>query len=142
MNKYFYILVLLVFNISICKSAYTTKLCNDTPSKYLEISNVTVEPYPLVPGHNVTLQIQGKLIKPIEHGSVRITGKYLFIRVINEQLDICSKDLECPIPIGPFVFSYSSSLPPWLPSGKFYGEISAKDGSSESITCVNFSVDL
>ncbi len=92
------------------------------PLDVLNITDFSVNPWPLVAGKNVTLWMNGTVTETINEGS------YLNFKVVlapessapqtlfKQKVDICTEfGFECPITPGPFTFNITETIPAKFP---------------------------
>lgn len=99
----------------------------------------------LLRGKSLAITASGTLEEDIEEGAkVHVEVSYGFIKLINQELDLCEYagqvDLECPLKKGDLKLSKTVDLPNEIPPGKYnvVADVYTKD--KETITCLKASV--
>ncbi|KAH8655389.1 hypothetical protein BX600DRAFT_439904 [Xylariales sp. PMI_506] len=130
--------------------------CNDQDPYTLQIAYINIsppDPRGWVPGHNITIEIDGHNQQIIEDGAVvdiRIMKKDSMgtWRVLRDQRqDLCFGlnnllDAACPVRSGVSTESRNFSLPRTTQPGLYYLVIDAHTRFNERITCVQAAVTI
>ena len=114
-----------------------TDNCGDA-SDPLQLTSVSVSPFPLKAGANLTVSINGNLVTDVTGGSYSVNVKYMGIDLINQSGDLCTVDpkFPCPLTHGPFSITESNiALPSDAPAGQYDVTINATDKAGKRIAC-------
>lgn len=126
----------------------TYKMCSSTKSIY-QLDTLVLTPNPMVKGIPQGVSVSGVLTKSVIDGAkasltMKIAGKKIF----GTTFDLCKlaekKGLACPIPAGPFAISVDSTIPGFIPGGKYELDFifSNGDANTEEIACANVFTNL
>uniref|UniRef100_A0A1X7UVN3 MD-2-related lipid-recognition domain-containing protein n=1 Tax=Amphimedon queenslandica TaxID=400682 RepID=A0A1X7UVN3_AMPQE len=145
-----YILLLLSVVLVVSTLTGSTNNYYNAVTKNSDIlTNLSVTPYPLIPGKGY--QIQGTLVikKTIQWGILHFTlahnfKNYTKITFIDEKYNLCDYfvdvlNLHCPMPPGTYQFNYTNKrkIPKFLQNwpGRYYGKGTAYNEEGEEIMC-------
>ncbi|KAI5291457.1 Phosphatidylglycerol/phosphatidylinositol transfer protein [Ascosphaera aggregata] len=115
--------------------------CSAPKDDILSIDKVDIFPNPPQAGKKLTITATGTTSKNIEEGArVRLQVKYGLIRLISQEIDLCSEitkvDMDCPIEKGHMTLSKDVELPREIPPGKYSVFADALTKDEERITCL------
>lgn len=112
--------------------------CSTTPS-HIQVSSVTMTPFPAQAGSTTQLNITGALNQPVADGTFSMTIVFMGAPVYNKTGKVCEMGwFSCPAPQGPITLIANFSLPSFIPQGDFgiSANLTAPDGSS--LLCISF----
>ncbi|PGH27968.1 hypothetical protein AJ80_00222 [Polytolypa hystricis UAMH7299] len=115
--------------------------CSSPEADILTIEHVDLSPNPPEPGKKLTIKATGTFHKDVEEGAkVLLQVKYGYIRLINEEADLCEQiqnvDLECPLEKGKLSLVKEVDLPKEIPPGKYTVLADVYTKEKEKITCL------
>ncbi|KAJ6252723.1 hypothetical protein M0813_13934 [Anaeramoeba flamelloides] len=121
------------------------EICDKTIDYELTLQNVTISPDPPRVGRDVTIKLEGELIKIVDGGSVNILIKYDGTTIYNRESELCSDpdDFPCPHPQGKVKFHKSLQIPSFAPAGTYSGQISITDQDNDApIICFKYDMPV
>ncbi|KAI5301075.1 Phosphatidylglycerol/phosphatidylinositol transfer protein [Ascosphaera pollenicola] len=115
--------------------------CSAPNKNILDIDQVDISPNPPQAGKTLTITATGTISKDIQEGAkVLVQVKYGLIRLISQEIDLCSEitkvDMSCPIEKGHITLSKDVQLPREIPPGKYSVFADALTKNDERITCL------
>jgi len=112
---------------------------SDCGSQGVTVNSVVFDPYPPVPGKQMTITLTGSLAHAASSGTINIDATYIGISVLNENKNLC--DLlsgGCPAAAGAFTADYSTGLTSAAPAGTYTATISGSTNAGDKI-CISSS---
>ncbi|GBC02346.1 hypothetical protein RclHR1_04580014 [Rhizophagus clarus] len=96
------------------------QVCDSGASYPLSITTLTYNPNPIVPGQNLTLDLEGEAQKQVEQNSILKIQGIVIVPIFTDNVDFCNEVLSpnvpsgsqlCPIPVGNFKYAVSVVVP-------------------------------
>ncbi|CEG85077.1 hypothetical protein CU097_009093 [Rhizopus azygosporus] len=126
-------------------------LCGD-PSSHLLVgyrNGVHISPETPRTGSDISVQVQGNLIKDVTGGKVDIDLNIMSMIKIKKQLDLCTvlaSDImghkSCPLSAGDLDLDATAWIPKELPKLPLDGNIRISDQDNNTVTCIHLSFKL
>lgn len=123
--------------------AHDFEVCSGETNK-LGITDVTLNPDPVVPGENLSVTVSGKTTVDVTEGSAELDVKFMKIKIFHQTFDIC-KDLgvSCPIKAGQeWTGKITQPIPKELLKGKVEVDIKLADDKKADLGCVDLKVQI
>ncbi|GMM50670.1 sterol transporter [Starmerella bacillaris] len=123
------------------------ELCNTENQHLLEIDNIYLDPYPPIPGENITITASGNLLVDVYDGAyVDVVVTYGFIILVNKRYDLCELlpevSMECPVSKGKLSIVKTVEIPEEVPPGEYSVQAQAYTADDVLLSCLEASVDL
>lgn len=123
------------------------ELCELEEEHKLNIKEIVVEPYPPIPGENLTVDASGELLVTVIDGAyVDVVVTYGFIILINKRYDLCELvpevDLECPVQKGLLSLSKTVEIPAEVPPGEYTVQARAYNADDTLLSCLTATIDI
>jgi len=140
------VLILLAL-AAVCVSAQWTPLpftnCGNAGDK-AQVQNLYANPYPVVKGSAVSLDVIGKLSETVTAGQYAIKVSIFGVNIFNSNGNLCTLDPNhpCPIAAGNLNVTDSLTIPSIAPDGTYTVQVSATDQSSNELFCISLSVTI
>jgi len=117
--------------------------CGDASYK-LEVTDMTLLPYPPVPGKNVTATIKGRLEEQVTGGDWQTKIYYGPLPGPSSSGKICDALTDCKCPCGPgdLTVVQHIAIPTVAPKGNYKGTFTATDQAIKPFACVSFSFTI
>jgi len=119
----------IVKDVDICKGEFL-----------MESASVSLSPANIKAGDELVITIKGNLSETIDTAMVKGQIKKGKIPIYNLDIDLCTQT-SCPIKAGPVSFEIKQTLPGFVPSGEYDGEVSVTNGD-QTVVCVDFDIDI
>jgi hypothetical protein len=105
------------------------------------LKDVTITPYPVQAGRNLTINASGLLTRDIVQGALlKVTAKLGGIQVFQKELDLCEEGAKngkpCPIAAGDQQMIVSQEIPGNIPGATINLEIKANNADKTPIACL------
>lgn len=105
----------------------------------MTINDVTISPYPMRKGKDVTITANGFSGSAITDGHYEVSVSFIGMEVTKKHGNPC-KDfdgLECPAAAGPVSASYTVKIPESAPAGAYKIKLSAVDQDKNDLFCIS-----
>lgn len=123
------------------------ELCDVDEGHHLIIKDIELEPYPPVPGENLTVVASGELLVDVVDGAyVDVVVSYGYIVLVNKRYDLCELlpevDLECPVSKGFLALTKTVEIPAEVPPGEYTVQAKAYNADETLLSCLTATVDI
>eukprot|EP00250_Pteridium_aquilinum_P009287 c18570_g1_i1 orf=191-745(-) len=138
-------MVMVVLGLSLLMSSADAnsswKPCSSTEDYRVSVTDVKVNPDPVIRGSDALFEIPAVAKETIEGGRVTIQVYYLGVPVHTEENDLCTRT-SCPIAPGEFSISSAEGLPSFTPTGSYRLDMRIQNTDGDLLTClkINFRI--
>ncbi|XP_024395184.1 uncharacterized protein [Physcomitrium patens] len=117
------------------------KVCDSHANYDVVVTNVTLNPDPVIRGQDVTFIVPATAKRDITKATVVVSVLFHGVTVHTERSSICSK-ADCPIPPGEFVLINTQILPGITPPGNYKIKLQILGEQGEQLACafIDFSI--
>jgi hypothetical protein len=121
-------------------------VCGTTTDAF-NFANLTIAPYPVEAGRDVTFALSGELLKNVTEGAqFKIVSKIGFITVDEKTEDLCAKALElglsCPLLPGNITIQSSDAVPNVPFGGTATVKINISNGDGSELGCLEGKIKI
>ncbi|KAJ5072067.1 phosphatidylglycerol/phosphatidylinositol transfer protein [Anaeramoeba ignava] len=112
---------------------------NDT----LKIKSLTFIPDPPESGKLFTIHLDADVLRKIDAATAYATVYFNGIKILQIQENFCSIiNITCPITDPVLHFQVTETIPSYVPSGEYSGQIEVIDNNNQQVTCIKYDLPI